>query len=250
MPSPSSIITNALEDLGIVAVGQQPNAQYMVKGLSHYNRMVGELAARGLGWYEVNELFTIGVSQQSYTIGPAASSPDFVMTASGVRPPSFERAKLVLSASSPVQEFIIPIITVQIYSAIPNPAQSALYPIRIYYQPTVPNGTLWPVPYPTGTNNGIRLFWKNQLAAVELADVETDIDMAPDVEDALTWDVLRRCAPAFGRPITDDQKVLAMSAWQTLLTLKNQDPVLIPTDLAGVDQNEQWNFNPDTLRSF
>lgn len=221
--------------------------------LAHYNRMVGYLAARGLGWYDVNEAFTFSVSKQSYLIGPGpavAGVPDFVMTAAGVRPPKFDRAKLVLTTGSPDTEYVIPIITTQEYSGIVNPAQSALLPQIIYYQPTFPNGTLWPVPYPTATTNQLRLFWKNQLAPVLIAAISTNIDMPPGVEDPLTWDLMRRIAPSFRRPLTPDQIMLANSSFNVLLTMKNADPAYIETDIQGADQKTAQSFNPNTLRAY
>ncbi len=239
MPSPLEIMTNAARDLTIIGSGETlPSAEDTEQVLiPHYNRMVGYLTARQLGWYDVNEKFPWGVSQQSYEIAPAGTTPApgvFVMTAAGVRPPKFDRAKIVLTAVSPNTEIVIPIITVQIYSGIVNPTLSALYPYRIYYQPTFPNGTLWPVPFPTATGNALRLFWKNQISTITTLTMGTDLgDLAPGVEDALTWEMVRRCAPAFRRTLTQDQKDMCSSSFNILLTMKNADPVLIQTDLAG-----------------
>lgn len=251
MPSPNDIITNALRWMNVVGSGHPtPAAEDTELGLSHYNRIVEDLAARQLGWYDANEAFPFAVSKQSYTIGPAASGADFIMTAGGVRPPRFDRAKLVLTSVSPNQEYDLPILTVQTYSAIPNPAQSALQPIRVYYQPTFPLGTLWPVPWPTVTSNMLRLFWKNQLSTVAIADITNSIDMPSGIEGALTWETLRRCAAGgFGKTLTDDQKQLCADSWQVLLTMKNADPALISTDIRGSTWGRN-NFNPNTLRPY
>jgi hypothetical protein len=104
MPSPLQIITNALMDLNVTGAGQSsPSGEDTELALSHYNRAVGDLVARGLGWYEVNEVFPFAVSQQSYQLAPVGTTPAsgvFVMTAAGVRPPKIDRAKLVLTSSS------------------------------------------------------------------------------------------------------------------------------------------------------
>lgn len=254
MPSPDTIITNALKWLGVTGSGQTaPAPEDTDLGLSHYNRIVEDLAARQLGWYDANEAFAFGVSQQSYSIAPSGTAPGagiFVMTAGGVRPPKFDRAKMVLTSVSPNQEYDLPILTVQTYSALPNPAQSALIPLRVYYQPTFPLGTLWPVPFPTVTSNLLRLFWRNQLSTVAIADITTNIDMPSGIESALTWELLRRCAAGgFNKPLTDDQKQLANDSWQVLLTLKNADPALISTDIRGATYGRN-NFNPNTLRPY
>lgn len=251
MPSVLTIITNALLNIGVNGADRSaPNGEDTELALSHYNRMIGYLAARELGWYEVNEAFTFSASQQSYTIGPSGGGADFIMTAAGVRPPKFDRAKLVLTAGTPDTEYELPIITTQQYANIAQPAQSALLPQVIYYQPTFPNGTLWPVPYPTDTTNQLRLFWKNQLATVAIGNIAADIDMPSGVEDALTDDLMRRVAGAFRLELMPDQIVMASASWNVLLTMKNADPAYIATDIAGAGQKTAQTFNPNTLRSY
>src|SRR5688572_16704368 len=149
MPSPLTIITNALRDIRVLSANDSAaSGEDTELALSHYNEVVEDLVALGLGWYEVDEAFTFSASQQTYTIGPSGSGANFIMTAGGVRPPKFSRAKLVLVVSTPETEYEIPIITVQQFGSIVQPAQSAAEPQVVYYQPTFPNGTLWPVPYP------------------------------------------------------------------------------------------------------
>lgn len=254
MPSPLTIISSALRDLNVTgAADSAPSGEDTELALGHYNRIVQRLTAQQLGWYEVNEAFAFGVSQQSYQLAPSGTTPAsgvFVMTATGVRPPKIDRAKLVLSASSPATEYELPIITVGQYWKIVQPAQSALLPQVVYYQPTFPNGTLWPVPYPTQTTNQLRLFWKNQLATVAIGDISANIDMPPGVEDALTWELMRSVAGTFGRTLTEDQRLQAMESWKVLLTMKNADPAYIGTDIRGAAEKTAQNWNPNTLRSY
>lgn len=254
MPSPLTIITNALRDIRVLSANDSAaSGEDTELALSHYNEVVEELVALGLGWYEVNEAFTFGVSQQSYSIAPVGTTPAsgvFVMTATGVRPPRFSRAKLVLVASSPDTEYEIPIVTVGQYENIVQPAQSAAEPQIVYYQPTFPNGTLWPVPYPTTTTNQLRLFWKNQLSSIDIADISTSISMPPGVSKALKYELMRGLAGAFGKSLTADQMVLAQESWKTLLTMKNADPAYIATDIAGASAKTAQNWNPNNLRSY
>lgn len=248
MPSPLEIITDAYRDIQSLGAGKTLPGEDLEFGLRHYNRMVGYLQALQLGWYEENEAFPWAVSQQSYTIGKSGSGADFEMTAGGERPPKFDRAKLAYSGTS--QEVELPVFTVQEYSAVSNPAQSAIDPIRIYYQPTFPNGTLWPVPYPTTTSNSLRLFWKNQLSVIDMADVATDINIAPGVHDALVRELSGRLAPAAGKTLSDDMKIQMQSSWQVLLTMRNADPAYVSTEIRGADAGSRSSFNPNTLRPY
>lgn len=246
MPSPLEIITDAFRDLNLVGAGQtNPSAENTEWGLGHFNDIIEQLAANGLGWYDVNELFAFGTSKQSYTIGPAASGADFIMTAPGTRPPAFSRAKLVVTAAAPVSETVIPVIPVQVYSSVFNPAASSGTPSAIYYEASVPLGRLWPVPYPTTVANGLRLFWKVQLATVAIASINVNIDLPQAVRAALRWELFRRCLR--GKPITAEQKLTCYRTWQVLVTMKNADPVLISTAIPG---SGGGSINPNTLRSY
>jgi hypothetical protein len=74
--------------------------------------------------------------------------------------------------------------------------------------------------------------------------------MPPGVQDALTWEMERRLAPAFGLTLTQDQKDMAYTAWQTLLTMKNSDPAYIGTNILGANERTRWNWNPNTLNYY
>lgn len=234
MPSPQDIITNALRDLNILSVGvPQPAAEDLALGLAHYNRLVNRWAAQGrMSYYVTNQAFTFATSKQSYTIGVAANTPDFTISA-GVRPPKIHRAKLVLTASSPASELDLPVIFVETYEGIPNPAQSGTQPYAVYYQPTYPNGTLWPVPYPTNTANQIRLYWTAQLNTVAIADIATSIDMPPALEDALTFTLEERLCIPFGKTPSPELAKQAWGARQIYSQLNDADPALIGTALRG-----------------
>lgn len=234
MPSPSTIINNALVDLNIASTVEAVKPNDFLLGLNHYNRIVNRLALLPkMGWYMRNEAFTFTTSQQSYTIGLAANSPDFTITCS--RPPLFDAAKLVLTSSTPNTEIAIPIITVQVYEAVPIPALSSGQPWMVYYQPTVPNGTLWPVAFPTTTSNKLRLFWRNQLEECLLADVSTSIDLPQAYEDMITSMLMVRLAsiPAYGITVTPEMKLMADEAYSIVAGQNNSDPKLIGTDLLG-----------------
>ena len=246
MPSPKDIIEDAHRDINVLGAARSLQGEDLELGLAHYNRMVGYLQAMRLGWYDENESFAWTVSQQSYTIGKAGSGANFIMTAGGERPPKFDRAKLVYNGTN--QEIDLPVLVVQQYADIPNPLQSALNPIRIYYQPTFPNGTIFPVPYPTATSNRLRLFWKNQLSAVDIADITTDINIAPGVHDALSCELAGRLAAGpYQKTISDDLKTRMQSSWQVLLTMRNADPAYVSTDIRGANERAYSNFNPNTL---
>lgn len=233
MPSPTDIINNAIVDLNIASTVEAVKPNDFLLGFNHYNRIVNRLALLPkMGWYMRNESFPFAASQQSYTIGPSGSA-DFAIT--GPRPPLFDAAKLVLTSSTPSNEIQIPIITVQIYESVPIPELTSGQPWMIYYQPTVPDGTLFPIAVPTNTANELRLFWRVQLVEVSIDDVGTSIDLPPAYEDMLTSMLMVRLAsiPAYGITLTADMRLMASEAYSLVAGQNNSDPKLIGTDLLG-----------------
>ncbi len=232
MPLPVDMIRNAIVDLNIAASPAAVKARDLELGLSHYNRIVNKLALTPkMGWYMRNEAFTWTTSQQFYTIGPLAA--DFTIT--GLRPPSIDAANLVLTGPAVPNEIQLPVIFVQQYESIPVPTLSSLQPTKIYYSPTFPNGTIAPHPYPTNVGNQLRLFWKNQLAQVLLADIFTNIDLPQAYEDMLTCLLMVRLAsiPAYGLTVTQEMREMAKGAYDAVAHQNGSDPVMISTDLRG-----------------
>lgn len=242
MPSPQDIIQNALEDLNKIGSGVTVGAEDLALGLKHYNRLVSRWSAQAkMSYYVRTQAFTFSVSQQSYSLGPTGSGADFIFSG-GVRPPKIDRAKLVLTASNPDSEIDLPVILLSIYQSIPNPAQSGTTPYCVYYQPTMPTGTLWPVPYPTNTSNQLRLYWTAQLEAIAIADIATNIDMPPALEDALTFTLEERLCIPFGLTVPDELRKQAAGARQIYSQLNDAEAPLIPTALRGATNatDTQW----------
>ncbi len=237
MPLPADMIRNAIVDLNIAASPAAVKARDLELGLSHYNRIVNKLALTPkMGWYMRNQAFAWTVSKQFYTIGLVANAPDFVMTAGGgERPPFIDAANLVLTGPSVPNEIQLPVIFVQQYESIPQPTLSGLQPTKIYYSPTFPNGTIAPHPYPTNISNQLRLFWKNQLFQVALADIFTNIDLPQAYEDMLTCLLMVRLAsiPAYGLTVTPEMKAMAKGAYDAVAHQNGSDPTMISTDLLG-----------------
>ncbi len=234
MASPLDIIRNALIDLNKLGIAETaPTGEDVALGLSHYNRLVTRWAGRSkMSYYERNQAFPFAVSKQSYTIGPTGSAADFIFSG-GVRPPVISRAKLVMTTSTPATELDLPVIYKDRYDGLVNPAQTGTQPYCVYYQPTFPIGTLWPVPYPLNTANQLRLFWWAQLEVVAIADVATDIPMPPALEDALTWTLEERLCVPFEKQIPPALTEQARGARQAYSQLNDADPAFIATALRG-----------------
>ena len=232
MPTPQQIINNALADLNkLGAADSAPNDEDNALGLSHYNRIIDRWRAQGkMSYFEFSQSFPWAASQQSYTLGPVDSGADFIITGagSGVRPPKINRAKLVLSGG---YEIDLPIIFKREYQSWPLPTTESGQPLRLYYNPSFPTGTLYPVPYPTSLTDELKLYFGSQLATISMDDIGTDIDMPPALEDALTLTLTERLCIPFQKPVTQELKTAAFGARQVYSQLNDADPAFIGTDI-------------------
>src|SRR3990167_2863153 len=213
MPSPQSIITNALREIGSLGAAQStPNAEDLELGLQYYNMMLGRWATRKrFAWYIRNQAFTFSTSAQSYTFGPSGTFTPSSPTVDK-RPQRIERAKLVLTSSNPDSEYDLPVINAGSYADLSMPAQSATLPDRLYYEPRTPNGVLYPWPYPTDTANQLRLYWWHRLGTVLIAAIATDIDLPDGYELALTMDLAFMLCGPFGKEFTSQQDQIRRQA--------------------------------------
>lgn len=212
MPAPQTIIENAFREIGVLGSGQTLSGEDLELGRVYYNMMLGRWATRRRYVQHVrNQAFAFSTSQQSYTFGPSGnftpSSPTVL-----VRPTRIERAKLVLVAGNPDTEYELPVINVDAYADINVPAQSASLPNRVYYVPTLPNGTLFPWPFPTDTANQLRLYWWHRLEAVTVAAIATSIDLPDGAELALMMDLANMLCGPFGRELTTQQQEIRRMA--------------------------------------
>ena len=108
----------------------------------------------------------------------------------------------MLTAGAPDTFVPLKVINTDDYAALSVPALSSENPSRLYYQLTVPNGTLWPWPFPTNAANQLQLFMRNQLAA--FADSATTVNLPPGYEEAITLILEGAILRGFGKTISAD----------------------------------------------
>lgn len=205
VPTTQSILTNVLRKIGVLSVGEtSPQAEDLDVALSEFNGIVGEWNTRKrFAFFQRAEAFTFTTSKQSYSIGAAADTPDFVVSA-GVRPARIEFAQLVLTAESPDAYIPIRVINVDQYQEISLPALSSDFPLTIYYKPTWPTGTIIPWPaFPTTVTNQLNLTWWNQLETVALADIATALILPFGYRRAIELATAVACVIPFGAKRVD-----------------------------------------------
>lgn len=132
------LIDRALRLIGALAVGETPSAADTAIALKVLQDLLAEKSGSLFVPVVVTEAVTLVANQASYTVGEygtpdlATPRPEQIVNA-WVRSGGYDRT--------------IKIIDERNYSAIPDKSATGS-PDRLWYNPTAPNGTLYPYPVP------------------------------------------------------------------------------------------------------
>lgn len=196
------IIKNALAEINFVSAEQTLSPANEAYCFDRLNRLLDSWKTQPRYSYvtERHE-FALNPSKQSYTIGPAPA--DCVVSS---RPVAIKYANLIMDAVRlPLES-----IKVGTYADIPMPALGSTHPIRLYYQPTYPAGTLWPWPYPTDTSLLLELFIP--FVIEPYATVNDDVSWPPGYLDAITLSLAEALCPWAGREVPAELREAARKA--------------------------------------
>lgn len=130
----------------------QPSPSEYADGMIFLNQQLDYWAARGCyAWTTTFNAYPLTPNHQPTLIGPGVSSPpDFILTP---RPWRIVSASLILSNVSPSTEQPINIRDNAWWAAQRTKTITTNVPTDLYYEPDMPNGSLWfwPIPnYPYG----------------------------------------------------------------------------------------------------
>lgn len=236
-PTTNDILVSALRKLNALGAGTiSPAAEDLELALNTFNEISEQLNLRSKNcFFARNQSFTWGTAKQEYTIGAASDSPDFVVAAGG-RPLKIETAQIVDTGVSPNINIKCAILNfIQYQKVITIPALSEQFPQVITYQATVPNGTITPYPaFPTNVTWQLNLTWWNQLETVAMADVNTDLILAPGYRRGLATKLAVALWLSFAkRTDLEELKRQDREIWSDIQSL-NAPPLPIPsTDGVG-----------------
>ena len=235
-----TLVGNALTELGLLAAGETLSANDGALGLSKLNRMLDSWNTRKLYVYVITKTsFAFGTSKQSYTIGPLGA--DFT----AARPVRIDRAQLIIVGTTDVQ-LPLRLLDVDEYSNLAVPKLASTFPTQLYYQPTFPNGTLWPWPYPTNTANKLDLNMWTQLS--KFTSLNDSFAFPPGYEDAITYSLSESMGPSFGKTITEDLKELARKARANIQSLNVTSPLIKSDFNMNVQQTPYFNYRTGGFR--
>ena len=222
MPTGTALLENAAFEVGVLTAGESLATRDRNFILDKMNMMLGSWNIQESFIFATQQFsFVFTTSQQTYTIGRSGAEDQ-----TADRPIKILAANLVLVSSDPDVNIPLEVINVEEYAAIRVPALTSTIPIRLYYAPTIPDGTLYPWPQPTDTSNKLELFYETPIAAIAVADVGNSYGMAPGYERAITLSLAEEIAGAFGATISRDLDKKAREARAAIRSNNSPTPLM------------------------
>lgn len=206
-------ITATLQDLQIVAAGDEPSAEDAALALSRVNDFIDSLANERLTLYTITRTtWTIVASTTSYAVGAGAT----VNVARPTGPEQIENIGYIDTSADPDLEILFgrPLSELA-YQLIPQKALTSALPQAWYYNPTLTTGTLIPWPVPTSTTLLGVIYAPAPIS--EFALLSTTFSLPPGYRKFFRAQLRKEIAPAFERPITPQME---RDAVQTMMAVK------------------------------
>lgn len=201
MATAQTLIDRAARLVGGVASGESCTAAESADGLIALNAMLEAWQIDKLDvWAFVDTAYSLVSGTQSYTVGPAGN---FALTP---RPYRIEECFVRYSnIDSPVE-----LLTAEQWFALSSKTDTATYPDRAYYEPSLATGTLLVYPKPNAVSSLHIVTWQ---VVTALATLGTTVTLPPGYERAIAYNLAVEWAgPEFGVPVSDTVQRIAMES--------------------------------------
>ncbi len=229
----SNLIKDSLMELGVIQGGQAVSADYAEFCVGRLNQIFDNYnAMREASYVERFDTFTFTPSQQDYTLGPAAGSPDFVIV--NARPSSIDAANVILDNVSPSVRNPIAIRDWQWWASVSVREVTTTFPTDLYYEPGWPNGTLKFWPEPTAAY-GLEIVTTNTFGMVVITDT---LNMPSGYQNAVMLTLAEDIASPFGVTLLPLTATKAREARARIFAVNNFSPRLRTQD-AGMPSNSR-----------
>lgn len=214
MATCGDLIAAALKDIGVLAAGETSTAEEAEDARLALNRLLDQWAAEKLTIHAVTRTTaTLTANQASFTVGPGGNI-------NIVRPVFFEKVKYIDTSTSPTTEHSLgEPLTEEAWAAVPQKALTGTLPSAVYYSPTFPLGTLYPLPIPTSAT----LQWAvyHWAAVTSFAALTTTVSLPPAYERALVKNLALEILPSYpGRQL---DQLLLKQAQDSFTVLKRSN---------------------------
>lgn len=186
----ADVLTEAAEDLGVVAPGEALSAEDSETALRRLNRILDSWNADHRAVYvDTIATYTLTPSLQPHTIGSSAAT--FTVTS---RPMSIEAANVVVNGS----RHPLTLRDEAWWMGLTDPTLPSEIPSDLNYRPSWPNGALYLWPVPTAALE-LEILSRGLLSSVSLSDTFT---LPPGYHEALVLTLAEALTVPFERELS------------------------------------------------
>lgn len=203
--TPNDLLTLALKDGGIVGVGQTPKAEDMNDAFDRLNMMIAQWRRKRWLVYRLVSTSKVSTGASSYTVGTGG---DFNIA----RPDRIEDAFLRLlntGGANPVDYPLRVLQSREDYNQIATKSLNA-WPEFVFYDPTLPNGTLYPWPIAAASIYEIHISTKVDLPA--FTSLAQQITLPEEYKAGILYNMAVRLRAAYRLPPDETLNGLAKDA--------------------------------------
>lgn len=206
----NTIITGALQLLGVIDPEDTPSPSMAIGGLRRLNMMIGQLSLQSFTKpVTAREVFPLtagrGGPDDPYTIGPGG---DFDTS----RPTEITGVGLNLNSSTPPVEIPRTILTDDAYEAIGIKDLANSLFVALYYSATFASGwgsiNLWPVP--STALNDIVLY--RQVSLLRFTSLTASYELPEGLDEVLEYNLCPRLAPLYTVPVPPEVATIAKNS--------------------------------------
>lgn len=187
------IITLALKDCGALGVGQTAMPEDANDAFTKLNWMIGQWNRKRWLIYNLTDKQITSTGAQFYTIGP--SGADITVTE---RPDKLESA-FFRQLNNPSNAIDYPLEILQSHEDYNNIALKSLvsFPSYVYYNPSWPNGNIFPWPIPQATIYALWVTFKTIIA--QFTGLTQVINLPTEYMAAIHYNLVVRLYPQYAR---------------------------------------------------
>ena len=209
------IIEASFQELGILVSGGFLSTDDLTWALGKLNRMLNSFSADGLNLhYRVEESFPLVSGTPSYTIGSGA-------TFDTIRPITIEQAWIRDSD----YDYPMGVRPAAEYWDL-SEKTTENRPLKLYYDPTYPNGTIYLYFTP---DSAYTMHIVSQKPLITYASANTEVVLPGEYEDALVLNLAIRMASRYGKATSGELQLSAKEA------LGNMRGLNLSGQMKGVD---------------
>lgn len=189
MTTVRDMITDAMKELGAIAIGEVPTDAEAQDGLGVLNNM--------LGTWRTETLMPVGMDQNVYTFPSVAPSYTIGLTGDIVAPrPDFIDSAYVRDTNNNDYQMYVT-TDYQVYSDIVTKTVTSTIPVVMYYNPGYPLGTMYIWPEPSDAS--YRLVLWTPTIITSYATVNDVLALASGYQRAMTSNLAIDLAARYGK---------------------------------------------------